>query len=80
MKKIGLIIIIFVVFLLGINVGNNKSKQSVLFEEAKDNFELEIVKPDNNYEEKQLAPNQSFVNKIANKIDNIIKTISDKIV
>lgn len=79
MKKIGLVLIVFIIFLLGISLGSTNSKQSVLFEESKDKFEEEIVKPDNNYESKDLQPVQNIVNKIANKIDNIIQSISDKI-
>ena len=79
MKKIIVVLSIFIFFLLGISIGNNNSKQSELFEEAKKEFENEIINPNNNYESKKLIPEQNIVNKIANKIDDIIETISDKI-
>ncbi len=79
MKKILFCIIIVVFFLLGISIGNNNNKYSEMFENTKDEFESEIVIPNNNYSPKDLKPEEGLLNKIANKIDNLIQKISDKI-
>ena len=79
MKKFLLIMFIILTFLIGISIGNNSSAYNKLFEKSLDEFEEEIVKPNNTYDSKDLKPNEGLINKIANKIDNIIESISDKI-
>ena len=79
MKKLFVVLVIITVFLIGINVGNNSSTYNQMFEESLDEFETEIVKPNNNYDSKDLKPVDGLLNKIANKIDSLIETISDKI-
>ena len=79
MRKFLLIMFIALTFLIGISIGNNSSTYNKLFEKSLDEFEEEIVKPNNTYDSKDLKPDEGLINKIANKIDNIIESISDKL-
>lgn len=79
MKNIIIVFLIFLFFLIGLNIGNNSNTYNKLFEESIDNFEEEIVKPNNDYSAKDLKPKEGLINKIANKIDSIIEAISDKV-
>lgn len=82
MNKIFNIFLILIVFLLGIQIGTSyveNYSSNDLFEIAKDEFETEIVKPNNNYETKQLAPKKYLPNKIADKISSIFDKLIDKI-
>mgnify|MGYP003511336295 CR=1 FL=1 len=45
----------------------------------KEEFENEIVVPDNNYQASQLVPNDNIVNKAAKKFEKIIDKVIDKI-
>ena len=80
MKKIFVLIIICFMFLFGLTIGGSFNKgASQLFEETKEEFENEIVKPDNNYQALQLVPNDNIVNKAAKKFEKIIDKVIDKI-
>ena len=70
---------IILIFLIGVSVGNNSSTYNRLFEESLDNFEEEIIQPNNSYNSKDLKPDQGLINKIANKIDSLLKSVSDKL-
>lgn len=80
MKKIACLVIIFFVFLFGLTIGGSFNKgASQLFEESKEQFENEIVNPDNNYNSVPLVPNDNIVNKTAKKVEKIIDTVIDKL-
>lgn len=79
MKKALVIILIGAFFLLGISLGGNYNNSSRIFEEAKDEFEIEIKDPNNDYNPKDLKPEAGIINKIANKIDAILEKISEKL-
>lgn len=79
MKKLGMIVFIFIVFIVGLLIGNNNSSYSRLFEEAKDEFEENIKVPDSEYTPKTLKPEEGFINKIANFVDKIIDKVADKL-
>lgn len=76
------VVMIFMVtfFLIGLKIGGDYTISSNnLFEQAKSEFEEEIVKQDNNYQNKILYPEEKIPNKIAHKIDDIMQSIVDKI-
>lgn len=79
MKKFILIIILIFIFLIGVSIGNESSTYNKIIDDSKEEFENEILKPNNSYEPIDLKPNEGFINNIANKIDKLIKTISDKL-
>ncbi|MGM9899872.1 MAG: hypothetical protein ACI32E_04760 [Bacilli bacterium] len=79
MKKALVIILIGAFFLLGISLGGNYNNSSRIFEEAKDNFEVEIQDPNNDYNPKDIKPEAGLINKIANKIDDILEKIAQKL-
>lgn len=80
-KKLLIIILASIFFLIGIRLGGKYTiSQSNLFEASKDEFETQIVIPNNQYETKTLAPTPGVANKVAQKIDGIITTLIDKII
>lgn len=82
MNKVFNVLIILIVFLLGIQIGTSYVENYTnndLFEIAKNEFETEIVKPNNEYEAKQLVPKKHLPNKIAEKISDLIDKIVNKI-
>ncbi|MCI6716224.1 MAG: hypothetical protein SOZ32_01210 [Bacilli bacterium] len=79
MKKVVVIFLILVFFLIGINIGGSYHNYSKMFEDAKNEFEEEITLPDNNYEPKTLKPKEGLINKIANGIDGIIEKFTNKL-
>ena len=79
MKKVLVVVIIIVFFLIGLNVGGSYHNYSKMFEDAKTEFEEEITLPDNNYEPKTLKPKEGIINKVASAIDGLIEKISDKL-
>lgn len=73
MRKIILFCLIVFFFLSGLTLGGNFSNgASNFFEEAKDDFENEITKPNNNYENIELVPNELIINKAAHKLESFI--------
>lgn len=80
MRKIFILILILFVFLFGLSIGGSFNKSSSkLFEEAKEQFESEIINPENNYSNSPLVPNNNIVNIIAKKAENLIDGVIDKI-
>lgn len=79
MKKIVMIILIFIFFLWGLNIGGSYHNYGQMFENAKDEFEEEIKSPTNNYEPKSLEPEDKLINKFAHKIDSILEKIQNKL-
>ncbi len=79
MKKVIVVLLIGVFFLLGLSLGGNYHNASQIFEESIDNFEEEITKPDNNYNPSDNKPSGGLLNKIANKIDDILESISKRL-
>ena len=80
MNKVFNLLIVLIVFLLGIQVGTSYVQYNTnneLFETEKNKFEEEIIKPNNQYEPKQLIPKKHLPNKIADKISNILDKISN---
>lgn len=81
MKKVLSVFIVVIIFLVGIKVGSSTSinKTEDLFESAKEEFEEQIVIPNNQYENIQLKPKEYLPNKIAKMIDKMIDKITSKI-
>lgn len=81
MKRVLSILIVIIIFLIGIKIGSNNSISQTddLFENAKEEFEQEIVIPDNEYQNIDLKPKEYLPNKIAKVINNIIDKITSKL-
>lgn len=82
MKKVLSVLIVILIFLIGIKIGGNTSvisSSNDLFENAKEEFENEIVVPNNNYENIQLKPKEYLPNKVAKIVNKIIEKITNKI-
>lgn len=80
MKKILVIVIFLFVFLIGIKIGNSYTiSDSNIFENNKNEFEQEIVNPDNDYNSSNHVLEENLSNKIARKIDETIEKILGKI-
>ena len=82
MKKVASILFLLLVLLVGIKIGSSndiKTTPSDLFEDAKDEFEENIIIPGNNYENINLKPKEYLPNKIANKISELLEKLADKI-
>lgn len=80
MKKILVIVIFLFVFLMGIKIGNSYTiSDSNIFENNKNEFEQEIVNPDNDYNSSNHVLEDNLSNKIARKIDETIEKILGKI-
>lgn len=80
MKKILVIVIFVFVFLMGIKIGNSYTiSDSNIFENNKNEFEQEIVNPDNDYNSSNHVLEENLSNKIARKIDETIEKILGKI-
>lgn len=76
MNKILVFIIIVVVFIIGIRMGDSSYSSNYILEQEKEYFESEIAKPNNDYVNKTLTPEDNIVNKLAKKIeDKMDKTI-----
>lgn len=81
MKRVLSILIVIIIFLIGIKIGSNNSISQTddLFEKAKEEFEQEIIIPDNEYQNIDLKPKEYLPNKIAKVINNIIDKITSKL-
>ena len=82
MKKVASILFLVLVLLVGIKIGSSddiKTTSSDLFEDAKEEFEENIIIPGNNYENINLKPKEYLHNKIANKISELLEKLADKI-
>lgn len=80
MKKILVIVIFLFVFLIGIKIGNSYTiSDNNIFENNKNEFEQEIVNPDNDYNSSNHVLEENLSNKIARKIDETIEKILGKI-
>lgn len=82
MNRMFNLIIILIIFLFGIQIGTlyvENYTNTDLFEITKDEFEENITKPNNEYNPKQLTIKKNILNKIADKIENIIDKIAKKI-
>jgi hypothetical protein len=72
--------LIFIVLIFGIIIGGQNSVgTNNYFEETKDQFEEEIIKPNNTYEPKQTAVEGNALSKVAVKVDDLINTIINKV-
>lgn len=82
MKKILSFIIVIIIFLVGIKIGSNttfSSSKEDLFENAKEDFESQIIIPNNEYQNIELKPVEYLPNKIASIISKILEKITNKI-
>jgi flagellar basal body-associated protein FliL len=76
MKKLGIVILIFLAFVVGIMIGGFNSSTD-LMEDSKEKFEAEITEPDNTYQP-VYSFDDTLVNKLARKVDDILEKLSDK--
>ena len=72
MKKILILIAFFGFFLIGLKSSDVGTSTSKLLEQEKQKYEEQIQTPGNNYEPKQLVPEENIVNKTAHGLDNIL--------
>ncbi len=79
MKKVLIVLIIFIAFVLGLRLAGTGTSPSKLLENEIDQFEEQITKPENEYSPKQYIPEENIVNKTARKIDHTIEKIIDKL-
>lgn len=78
--KIRTILLIFVMLIMGIIIGSQNSVgTNNYFEETKDEFEQEIINPNNTYEPKKTVVEGNVLSKAAVKIDDLINTIINKV-
>jgi hypothetical protein len=78
--KIRTILLIFVMLIMGIIIGSQNSVgTNNYFEETKDEFEQEIINPNNTYEPKKTVVEGNALSKAAVKIDDLINTIINKV-
>ena len=75
MKKLIIIIAIFFFFVIGLKLGDNSFNQNKIFEEEKNQFEQEITTPNNDYEAKELVPQKNTIDKVVDKLKNILKKL-----
>jgi hypothetical protein len=84
-NKKGMLLLVIVVLLVGIVLGSQNSVgRSNYFEEAKNNFEEQIIDKNNNYQSIDTSPSGDILSKIAIKIDekinSLLNAILDKLV
>lgn len=82
MRKLFSFVFIILILLVGIKIGSSDiitTTPTDLFEDAKNEFENEIIIPGNSYENIELKPKEYLPNKIANKISKILEKLADKI-
>lgn len=78
--KVRTILLIFVMLIMGIIIGSQNSVgTNNYFEETKDEFEQEIINPNNTYEPKKTVVEGNALSKAAVKIDDLINTIINKV-
>lgn len=77
MKLLVIIFSCFIFFLFGLNCSSTATKGQ-LFEYQKEQYEQEIINPNNNYQPSELVPKDNIVNKTAHKIDDVIEKILEK--
>lgn len=76
MKKL-VVLLLIIVFILGISMSSN-SINSKLFDEKLDEFEEQISIPNNEYIPSDLIPKKSIINKVAEKIEDLISILQKK--
>lgn len=84
-NKKGVLLLVIIFLLVGIVIGSQNSiGRSNYFEEAKNNFEEQIIDKDNNYQSIDTSPSGDILSKIAIKIDekinSLLNAILDKLV
>lgn len=79
MRRILIIVILIIIFILGLKLGDNNYNSNYLLEEEKTYFENEIIRPNNDYQSKEFVPKDNVVNKIAKKVDGTIDKVIEKI-
>ena len=78
--KVRTILLIFVMLIMGIIIGSQNSVgTNNYFEETKDEFEQEIINPNNTYEPKKTVVEGNALSKAAVKIDDLINAIINKV-
>lgn len=78
-KKSTLVLII-IFLIIGIIIGSQNSVgSSNYFEEAKNNFEEQIIIKDNNYQTINTSPEGDILSKVAVKIDEKLNSLFNKI-
>lgn len=74
------ILLIIVVLLIGIIIGSQNSiGSSNYFEEAKNEFEQEIINPNNDYETKRTSVEGNIMSKVAVEIDEKLNALLTKL-
>ena len=84
-NKKGVLLLVIIFLLVGIVIGSQNSVgRSNYFEEAKNNFEEQIIDKNNNYQSIDTSPSGDILSKIAIKIDekinSLLNAILDKLV
>ena len=84
-NKKGVLLLVIIFLLVGIVIGSQNSiGRSNYFEEAKNNFEEQIIDKNNNYQSIDTSPSGDILSKIAIKIDekinSLLNAILDKLV
>ena len=80
MRKVFILICFLFIFLFGLTLGGSfNTSASKLFEESIDKFETEIIDPNNNYNGVILVPEENIFNKTANKLEDMIDKIIEKL-
>ena len=83
MNKVMIFILIIGAFIFGINLSDTTISTNEILKDNINNFESEIIQPDNEYKPSELIPKRNKVSSVANKIDetfdNIFEKVKDKI-
>lgn len=79
-NKKGVLLLVIIFLLVGIVIGSQNSiGRSNYFEEAKNNFEEQIIDKNNNYQSIDTSPSGDILSKIAIKIDEKINSLLNAI-
>lgn len=79
MNKVMIFILIIVVFIFGINLSDTTISTNEILKDNINNFESEIIQPDNEYKPSELIPKRNKVSSVANKIDETFDNIFEKV-
>ncbi len=79
MKNIVIILLLIICFILGVNASNMSYSYNGMLESEKDKFENTITNPSNEYTPKTLVPKENIVNKVANKCEDAMDSIFNKL-
>ena len=79
MKKLTVILLIIMMFMLGLVLGDGSYYKNKVIEDGLKEYENAIKEENNTYEPFLLKPEKNLLDKVAFSIDNIINKVFNKI-